>query len=490
MNDRSRILVIDDDISVRLRLAELLTANGDFSVEEADNGTDGLRLVTEFAPDLVLLDLMMPGLTGLEVCTQVRQNPRSREVPIIVLSAADESDAMIAALDAGADDYLRKPFSSAELRAKVRTITRLNRFRGLAGERDRFRWLLDHSLEPLVIVDGDGLLVRANARAQEVFGLPAEPAGQDRIELAAVVSQHFRADPPDAWAAWREGRLPTGTAFAIYQPETPQVAPRWFEVERQALDGTSAQTLLKFTNRSGLVRRELETFTFQSLISHKIRTPLNGLGPILSFLEECGSFEGDPDVSEMLRLARKSAERLEETLLSILRHHEAVFQPDRGAAPAALQSLAEVAQSAAQAAGLAANLTWAGPRCSVAHAAVLEVVFHELLGNYAKFSEAPRHGLNVDVRPAADGSGEIRLFAPGVGLPPDVVAQLGRPFWQLEGRFSGEVPGMGLGLATARMLLRNVGGDLTFANRAAPAGIVSTVFLPAGSLQVDLVHAN
>ncbi len=488
MSDRSRILVIDDDLSVRLRLSELLTANGDFNVAEADNGTDGLRLVSEFSPDLVLLDLMMPGISGLEVCTRVRQDPVAREVPIIVLSAADESDAMIAALDAGADDYLRKPFSSAELRAKVRTITRLNRFRGLAGERDRFRWLLDHSLEPLVIVDGDGRLVRANARAQEVFGLPAE-SGAEKLELAAAVSRHFRADPPDAWEAWREGRLPDGTGFAIYQPETPQVAPRWFEVERQALEGTTKQTLLKFTNRSGWVRRELETFTFQSLIAHKIRTPLNGLGPILSFLEECGSFEGDPEVSEMLRLARKSAERLEETLLSILRHHEAVFQPERSQTPAPLQSLAEIAQAAAQSAGLAAGLVWSGPRCSVAHAAVLEVVFNELLGNYGKFSEAPRLGMNLAVRAGADGGGEIRLFAPGVGLPPDVVAQLGRPFWQLEGRFSGEVPGMGLGLATARMLLRNVGGDLTFANSAEPSGLVSTLFLPAGSLQVDLVHA-
>lgn len=478
MSARGRILLIDDDIAVRLRLRDLLESEQQYDIREMEDGRAGLAEALASPPDLVLLDIMMPGMTGFEVCAALRADVRTREVPVIVLSSADDSDAMVAALEAGADDFLRKPFSAPEIRAKVRTITRLNRFRSLAVERDRFRWLLDHSQEPLIIADDRGLLVYANNPARELFDF----GSGEGTDLAQAFGRHFQAEPVGALAAWREKRLPAGSAFALYQSETAQVAARWFEVELHALDGAGGQTLMKFTNRTGTIRRELEAFTFQHLITHKMRTPLNGLTPILEYLDamEDGA---DPEKAGMLRMARQSADRLEGALLAVLRYHEAVFAARTASGVTVTwRPLAEVVASAAQNVGLQGRITTAELSGAVAQPEMIEVVLGELLDNYAKFSDALKVGVQV-AWTLTGGRWDLRLFAPGPGLPPDVIARLGQPYGQLERNFSGEVPGMGLGLATARILLRARGGDLQFSSGLTATGLVTTVVLPAHLVQ-------
>lgn len=116
----ARILVVDDEIELRRALKRALEGHG-YSVREAGDGADGLREFDAFKPDVVLLDLILPDMTGVEVCTKLREHA---ETPIIVLSVVDEEQSKIAALDQGADDYLTKPFSTGELLARLRVALR------------------------------------------------------------------------------------------------------------------------------------------------------------------------------------------------------------------------------------------------------------------------------------------------------------------------------------------------------------------------------
>lgn len=115
-----RVLAVDDNPSIQKLVSVNLQARG-YAVTAADTGEDALRLFTPGDYDLVLLDLILPGLSGLEVCTQIRQQS---DVPIIVLSAREDEDLKVRALDAGADDYVTKPFSHEELLARVRAVMR------------------------------------------------------------------------------------------------------------------------------------------------------------------------------------------------------------------------------------------------------------------------------------------------------------------------------------------------------------------------------
>lgn len=119
MPERSRILVVDDETQITRVLKTTLNSNG-YEVRTAANGEDGFEALS-WTPDLIITDLSMPGMTGVELCRAVRKRSQT---PIIVLSVRGEEKTKIEALDAGADDYVTKPFSVNELLARVRANLR------------------------------------------------------------------------------------------------------------------------------------------------------------------------------------------------------------------------------------------------------------------------------------------------------------------------------------------------------------------------------
>jgi len=477
MSRMGRVLVVDDDLAVRLRVRDLLVSVDHCEVVEAADGQAGLDEVARQPPDLILLDLMMPGMNGLEVCAALGRDPVASQIPVIVLSAGDEAGAMSAALEAGAEDYLVKPIPGAELRAKVRTIMRLKRFHSLSIKRQRLRWLAGQSLEALVILDSAGRLVEANPRTRESFDLPPPPAP----DALADIGRHYRPDPPAAFDRIHARGFSPGEGFVLHHPETRFSASRWFQPDLfKDPDTRSADLLIKFNDRSGAVPRELETWTFQNLLSHKLRTPPNGMGSTLDLPRDDPELLRSEDGRYLLGMALRNAGRLRETVTSTLRCHEALCAPAAADPAAADQAWASLLRDAAAEAGLEKLripvAPVGAPLAPVPGACVepLRLALVEVLENYRKFSDAPRLGLDVEF----PGPGRLRVFAPGPALPPEFVARLGRPYWQVEKKFSGEIPGMGLGLATARLLLRSLGADLAFSARAEPAGLVSEFSLP------------
>ncbi|HEY1331288.1 MAG TPA: response regulator transcription factor [Actinomycetota bacterium] len=116
-----RILVVDDERAVREAVARALTLEG-YDVDSAADGTSALDAIRERPPDAVVLDVMMPGADGLEVCRRLRSS--GDRTPVLMLTARDAVDDRVAGLDAGADDYLVKPFALAELLARLRALLR------------------------------------------------------------------------------------------------------------------------------------------------------------------------------------------------------------------------------------------------------------------------------------------------------------------------------------------------------------------------------
>lgn len=121
--NQSRILVVEDDDDIAQLLAITMKKAG-FDVAISDNGYEALNLIRKHPPDLLILDLMIPGIDGLEVCKAMKRDPRTAAVPVLIVTARGEEIDRIIGLELGADDYVVKPFSPRELLLRVRAILR------------------------------------------------------------------------------------------------------------------------------------------------------------------------------------------------------------------------------------------------------------------------------------------------------------------------------------------------------------------------------
>lgn len=137
-NMGSLVLIVDDEYIGRETLQSVLEGEG-YELEMAENGLQAIEKAKKLLPDVILLDVMMPGMTGFEVCQRIRSDPQIAEIPIIILTALDDRESLLNALKAGADDFISKPFDRYELRARLLGITRLNRYQKLLQERAKLR---------------------------------------------------------------------------------------------------------------------------------------------------------------------------------------------------------------------------------------------------------------------------------------------------------------------------------------------------------------
>ncbi len=179
-----RILVIDDEPQITRVLRAALSAQG-YDVRTANDPEEGLRLFHEWPPDLVITDLMMPGMSGVEVCRAIRAQ---RSTPVLVLSVREHERSKVEALDAGADDYVTKPFSIQELLARVRAHLRRAPERTTAA------------------IEAGDFVVDATAHTITVQGKPVHLTPKEFDSAAAPGAQRRQGDDASRPADGRVGR--------------------------------------------------------------------------------------------------------------------------------------------------------------------------------------------------------------------------------------------------------------------------------------------
>jgi putative two-component system response regulator len=145
--NNSIILVVDDDASNRETLVSILEPEG-YRIVLAVNGYEAVEQAKKTQPDVILLDVMMPGMDGFEACREIRSEEKLAEVPILFLTALDDKQSLLEGLASGADDFITKPFDRHILRARLKSITRLDRYHKLVEERKR----LDEANKSLLLI--------------------------------------------------------------------------------------------------------------------------------------------------------------------------------------------------------------------------------------------------------------------------------------------------------------------------------------------------
>jgi putative two-component system response regulator len=205
------ILVVDDEPAARDTVEAILDGQG-YSLLMASNGMQALEIMRNVQPDIVLLDVMMPDMSGFEVCRRVRADSDLAEIPIIILTALDDRKSLLTGLEAGADDFLSKPVDRYELLARLSGIMRLNRYRKIQNDRKRLEEAHKQLLDAYeTTIEGwsramdmrdqetEGHTQRVTAftvRMAEVYGL--SPADIVHLRRGALLHDIGKLGVPDA----------------------------------------------------------------------------------------------------------------------------------------------------------------------------------------------------------------------------------------------------------------------------------------------------
>ena len=466
---RPDVLIVDDEPSWR-EVLEVLLLPEEYSLRFASSGIQALEEARGRCPDLVLLDVMMPGMDGFQVCRALREQRETGEVPVVMITALEDRQSRIAGVEAGADDFVSKPFDRMELRARIRTILKLDRFRRLCTERSRFQKLIERSREGYLILDPRGRVSFANPTARTLLELP--DLSPPSFLLEEWLEQEWVRRP----LGEVEGRAPG--ACLLVRPRREGAPPVWLCLDRPLDEAEpSEERVFRVRDVSAEMGLCRSRGTFQVLVNHKLRTPLSAALAGVQVLQGRRDGKEDP----CLRAVSSSLERLAAEIRGVLAYTEALGGSGSGVPfpLAELESLVE---------GLRVDLGLADPvdcalETSLEEATVplsrevLQTLLAELLGNAVKFHPRGVPRLELEARREGD-RGVLLLRDDGVRLSPGQLGRVFLPYFQGERGFTGETAGMGLGLSLVEVLVLEAGGRCVLTNREDRPGVQVRLELP------------
>jgi DNA-binding response OmpR family regulator len=483
MNHVSTILIVDDEPIGRETLAALLQPQG-YQLMFAADGDDALAQAAAQPPDLVLLDVMMPQMSGFEVCQRLRANPLLRDVPVIMLTALDDRESRMQGFDAGADDFVSKPFDRAELRGRVRTITKLNRHRRLLSERLKFEWVVEHADDGYLIINEAGQLLYANAQAR-LYLVMSPDTGTHNETFLELASKHYRCEPPTDWADWlaRPGEQAPFSRLLI-RPACTTADTFLLQVDLvEMAPGSDERTLIRLRDITASMLNQNAVWSFQGLVRHKLSTSLAQIAGALRLLDELDISSANEKTRELFGIASHGAARLQEDVRTIFQYLEA---PDLIGRERRRCSLAEVPKLLAE----IAEARQLPPICiehddigdlSALWPAIsrqgLELVLGELLANARKFHPQNRPTIEIALMHVGD-TVHIHVRDNGRALAPEQLAKVWQPYYQAERFFTGQVAGMGLGLPMVAALIWRSGGTCRIYNREFAPGVGVELIVP------------
>lgn len=489
----ARILAIDDTPANLRTLGAALAE--EFELQTVTTGQQGLALAAADPPDLILVDVMMPGMNGYEVCRRLKEDERLRQIPVIFVTALGEFDSELTGLTLGAADYLTKPINVDLARHRIRNLVNRERLRReVEAQRDQLESLVQARTATLQASEQRLRLAQQAARAatwewrladeaiywsEEMWSLYGlEP---NSLEPSVAIWRHI-VDPDDRDPAERLARdaIAAEREFEVeWRLRDSGDPPRWILSRAQPVRDPSGQVShFAGINIDISVRKQAEIARQTALdaaarllnlkaellrnLSHELRTPLNGIFGFASLGQRVGDLQKARGYFNHILQAGQELFGLVENLLTIAHMEKEPFALARDR-----HRLAEVLDAAVQpraAKAQAKGLTFADLRdpslpgsCILDGERVTQILNH-LLSNAVKFTAEG----DVSLYSARDGGHLLfRVLDTGIGMDPAQVARLFQPFQQGDGSMTRRHGGLGLGLALAHNLVERMGGTLT-----------------------------
>jgi PAS domain S-box-containing protein len=492
------LLNINDNEANRYVVTRMLRAAG-FRVLEGGTGAEALRLASEAQPDLIILDVKLPDLNGIEVCRRLKADPRTAGIVVLHLSANYiRTENKVEGLESGADGYLAQPVDSAELLATVRSLLRMRRAEDEAHAAAlQWKTTFDSLGDGVCLLDREGRVMRANRAFVALLALPEETV------LGRPFESLMRA------ASGGEAELPPscGEVLACHEESEVCLGERWFRVAANPVEGAegvvtgAVRILTDITPRreledalrqraADLAEADRRKDEFLAMLAHELRNPLSAIVNALH-LAEATRPEGTESkaMRVMVRQSQHMA-RMVDDLLDVSRFNRGHIELRR--APVDLRQVVQHSVDARRQAlvdkGLhlevalpAANSLWLN-----GDATRLEQVVSNLLDNARKYTEPGGHvfiGVSVEAE-GKERRAVLRVRDTGIGMGPELMTRVFELFVQGEQQLDRARGGLGIGLTLVRRLVELHRGAVSVHSEGEGRGSEVTVRLPLEAEQM------
>jgi PAS domain S-box-containing protein len=471
------VLVVDDNPQ-NLALVQAQLERAGYRVTTTESGRDALEIAANDPPDLILLDVMMPGLDGYEVCRRFRTGNYAASIPIVMLTSLQEQTDKLRALQAGANDFLSKPVDRAELLARVHSFIHMKQLydeleeqrrdlelqaHQLAIEKSRAEGILDSMADGVVTVDGAGAVTLFNPGIEQMVGLTFEetrgrpwPAV---LNLHTISGQPIDDDSSPIQEVLRTGHSAPARDLTLWRPNQTVMDVSVSAAPIRQAGGAMIGVVCVFRD----VSREREAARlrqeFIALVTHEIRTPM---AAIYGFAELLITRETLSDKARgFAETIYREADRLSNLINDFLDIHrlESGRMPFHARAidinELVHESLRALANQAAQHQIVVDAEALLFARADRDRAIQILV---NLIGNAIKYS--PNGGsIRISAQRRLDRV-RIAITDTGVGIPPEAMARLFEKFFRIDSPAHRFIGGTGLGLAICKQMVEAMGGQI------------------------------
>jgi len=281
MKDKPVILIVDDQFQ-NIELLEAYLVPQGYEIVKAASGEEALAKVALDLPDLILLDVMMPKMSGIEVLEKLRADEKTKAIPVIMVTVLKETEDKVKALEAGCDDFISKPFDKVELLARVKSILKISYYLRQLDEKDKFKAIVDKISDGIAICRQDYTIKDSNAAFLKYLNI-TDPANVNLVEMlfthySVSINKEALMDLVIAHKTFDIVRQKSETAKALY-----------LEANMDLIKNPAGELLsIVFILRDVTATRN-EEFLKQdtlTLLSHKLRTPLGVINGNVSLLRD------------------------------------------------------------------------------------------------------------------------------------------------------------------------------------------------------------
>ena len=506
---KTRVLIVDDSMTYIQELASQLREE-DYVVIMASSGEEALACLATEQVDGILLDLIMPGLSGQEACKLIKQRAIWRDIPLIMLTAHDDRDAMIECINAGADDYIAKSADFEVLKVRLRAHLRRKHFEDenhrireklvrseteatarvlieaeqlkldqrLRDQQFYTRSLIESNIDALMTTDPAGIITDVNKQMEaltgstrdELIGSPFKSYFTDSARAEAgikLVLSDKKVTDYELTARARDGKKTLVSYNATTFHDRDRTLQGVFGVARDVTERKRFEQALQETNvelesaKSAAEKANLAKSDFLSGMSHELRSPLNAILGFAQLMDTASPPPSDiqkESITQILQAGWHLLKLINEILdLSVVESGKVSLSLEPVSLPEVLLECQTMMEAQAQQRGIVMTFPqFKQPSFIWADQTRLKQIVINLLSNAIKYNQASGQ-VTVDYTVMSSECIRISFKDTGAGLSPEKIAQLFQPFNRL-GQEAGIVAGTGIGLVVTKQLVELMDG--------------------------------